>query len=527
MIASGNPTASASAERTASSGAADDRDADAASGPNSGPTTIAPTIRIGRVLEDADRREQRGDHHEREERGGELDVLVRARLDLLPHDRVRGRALRVLDRPLGVRGDLRVDLLERDRAVLVDPELVRSGEHHARVLARDVGEDHVALRVRRARSRKTTLMTDAERSSSSSAARLCRARATIRRWIMRARLPAPCPRARPRAHTRRRDHASSAPRAAAGARRPTARASEGASSARGRILCRSVPTGFRRQSAGRTRPPSVRPRPYLSEHMFPALTTSRPTKRSLRELVRGAVGTALEFATLGGGNARAEHRRAGSPAARARATAPRRPPALTRTAGESVSQPRAAERSAPARLPHAGTSPRGRTPAPGREDGAPDGLAPSPGRRTSDRPRARPAARRSTARPGGVPGPLTRRAARAARIQNRRRPTLPGPCEGQVPSALWGLTALFGMGRGVSPTPKPPEIVRDRASRSLKTAQPANNGGKNIRQALDPLVPVSYACCHASRSGLSTWWSTRGLTPSRGWESSSRGRLPA
>ena len=23
---------------------------------------------------------------------------------------------------------------------------------------------------------------------------------------------------------------------------------------------------------------------------------------------------------------------------------------------------------------------------------------------------------------------------------------------GQVPSALWGLTALFGMGRGVSPT---------------------------------------------------------------------------
>src|SRR5271169_1566676 len=27
----------------------------------------------------------------------------------------------------------------------------------------------------------------------------------------------------------------------------------------------------------------------------------------------------------------------------------------------------------------------------------------------------------------------------------------------QVPSALRGLTALFGMGRGVSPSPKPPE----------------------------------------------------------------------
>src|SRR5918996_1658963 len=99
--------------------------------------------------------------------------------------------------------------------------------------------------------------------------------------------------------------------------------------------------------------------------------------------------------------------------------------------------------------------------------------------------------------------------------------------EGQVPSALWGLTALFGMGRGVSPTPKPPEIVRDRASRTLKTTQPTNTGIKNIRQALDPLVPVSYAHYCASRSGLSTWWSTRGLTPSRGWENSSRGRLPA
>ena len=28
---------------------------------------------------------------------------------------------------------------------------------------------------------------------------------------------------------------------------------------------------------------------------------------------------------------------------------------------------------------------------------------------------------------------------------------------GQVPSALRGLTSLFGMGRGVSPSPKPPE----------------------------------------------------------------------
>ncbi|HYN52590.1 MAG TPA: hypothetical protein VES62_16830 [Thermoleophilaceae bacterium] len=33
--------------------------------------------------------------------------------------------------------------------------------------------------------------------------------------------------------------------------------------------------------------------------MFPPTIVSRPTTRSLRELVRGAVDTALEFATLG------------------------------------------------------------------------------------------------------------------------------------------------------------------------------------------------------------------------------------
>ncbi len=42
----------------------------------------------------------------------------------------------------------------------------------------------------------------------------------------------------------------------------------------------------------------------------------------------------------------------------------------------------------------------------------------------------------------------------------------------QVPSALWGLTALFGMGRGVSPTQLPPEIMRDRAVPQNCTAFP-------------------------------------------------------
>jgi hypothetical protein len=90
----------------------------------------------------------------------------------------------------------------------------------------------------------------------------------------------------------------------------------------------------------------------------------------------------------------------------------------------------------------------------------------------------------------------------------------------QVPSALRGLTALFGMGRGVSPSLKPPEKGERPRLRSFKTAQ-RHNEYQKIRQALDQLVPVSCRRYRPSRSGLSTWWSTRGLTPSRGWESSS------
>ena len=42
-------------------------------------------------------------------------------------------------------------------------------------------------------------------------------------------------------------------------------------------------------------------------------------------------------------------------------------------------------------------------------------------------------------------------------LSRRRRPTLPH-C-GAVPSARPGLTSLFGMGRGGTPGPKPPEYV--------------------------------------------------------------------
>ena len=69
--------------------------------------------------------------------------------------------------------------------------------------------------------------------------------------------------------------------------------------------------------------------------------------------------------------------------------------------------------------------------------------------------------------------------------------------EAQVPSALRGLTALFGMGRGVAPSLSPPKMVETGPRRSLKTAlhgrprRGATRGkDQNIRQALEPLVPV-------------------------------------
>jgi hypothetical protein len=160
------------------------------------------------------------------------------------------------------------------------------------------------------------------------------------------------------------------------------------------------------------------------------------------------------------------------------------------------------------------------------------------GPRTLDRPRHgsvggaptgprtldRPAARRQT--PGRQSASLTTTSRPAGRLvrRNRRRPTLPGPCEPSTIGAV-GLNCSVRNGKRCFPHAIATGNLRDRAVPQNCTALPTN--GISIRQALDPLVPVSCVCHHTSRSGLSTWWSTRGLTPSRGWESSSRGRLPA
>ena len=54
--------------------------------------------------------------------------------------------------------------------------------------------------------------------------------------------------------------------------------------------------------------------------------------------------------------------------------------------------------------------------------------------------------------------------------ERRRRPTLPH-C-GAVPSARPGLTSLFGMGRGGTPGPKPPEYDVSAIDRKQKRERP-------------------------------------------------------
>jgi hypothetical protein len=106
--------------------------------------------------------------------------------------------------------------------------------------------------------------------------------------------------------------------------------------------------------------------------------------------------------------------------------------------------------------------------------------------------------------------------------RNRRRPTLPGPC-GPSTIGAEGLNCSVRNGKRCFPLAIATGNERElpAALQNCTVRHTGYHRFKKIRQALDPLVPVSFARCRASRSGLSTWWSTRGLTPSRGWENSS------
>ena len=78
------------------------------------------------------------------------------------------------------------------------------------------------------------------------------------------------------------------------------------------------------------------------------------------------------------------------------------------------------------------------------------------------------------------------------------------PPSGQVPSALEGLTAVFGMGTGVSPPPSSPDNAHEcanlyfyeRESCSLKTEQRVSVDLPKLRrkEVIHPHLPVRIPC---------------------------------
>src|SRR4051794_28932657 len=91
----------------------------------------------------------------------------------------------------------------------------------------------------------------------------------------------------------------------------------------------------------------------------------------------------------------------------------------------------------------------------------------------------------------------------------RRRPTLPHG-DHAVPSALEGLTAVFGMGTGVSPPPSPPEdlIAFNNLDGTFHVQEQAcGSSPTDVSPMVKPhghLVPVSFTSYDASTPGLST-----------------------
>ena len=208
-----------------------------------------------------------------------------------------------------------------------------------------------------------------------------------------------------------------------------------------------------------------------------------------------------------------------------------RDPARTRTVAPQPARAQCREH----RRTEDGSGCRDGTPAPRRRGDRRRPALPRSDRR-QQLPSQRPALPRSGRRqPRCPPTPNPARATTngppvwATRSQiNRRRPTLPGPCG---PSTIGAEGLNCSVRKGKRCFPLAITTGNRREPWALQNCTVAlrccDEYQKVIRQALDPLVPVSFAHYCASRSGLSTWWSTRGLTPSWGWESSSRGRLPA
>ena len=146
-IATGKPTTSATNERRASCGRRSTTATQKlASGPNSGPRTIAPMIRIGvsRKIPTA------AISVDRTMKIMKLAVRV---VDSEASSSTCSQTTAFAGSPGAARSaasaareSTHVELLDRDRSALGDAELLKIGEHDAGRLAGHVAEEHVALR---------------------------------------------------------------------------------------------------------------------------------------------------------------------------------------------------------------------------------------------------------------------------------------------------------------------------------------------------------------------------------------------
>src|SRR5215217_9352701 len=99
----------------------------------------------------------------------------------------------------------------------------------------------------------------------------------------------------------------------------------------------------------------------------------------------------------------------------------------------------------------------------GAHDGSPRAMRPARGSDNDPVPAARPA----LAGPGRAPTNDEEPPEGGSSLRSNGGDLLSQGRESQVPSALRGLTALFGMGRGVAPSLSPPKSGEWGASRTL------------------------------------------------------------